>query len=631
MSRSVSQPAITPPAPGKVAFKAVPVTAANAAAASALIPGLGADGEPVGFYAGMKHWFLYQAPAWMVSTVVHMVIFLIMALVLGSIPTGNQKSGAPEFAAADTAIEPEMILEDFELGEKQYDPSKLDADTLIITEAQPVAQEEEKNDDSEIFEKKGGGTESTDDSNLGGMSLDIAAGGLGPKVKGEGGISGGGGTGNKAGKGGAGSGFGGRGAGSRKGQGGTEATERAVGAALNWIARHQNKDGSWNTEHNTALCNRVKCSGGGSSKANVGGTALGLLPFLAAGQTHQTKGPYQQNIIGGISYLISRQKPNGALASDSQHEMYEHGLATIALCEAYGMTVFNNTPDNRLSYAAQAAIGYIEAAQNPKGGWRYKANAPDTDTSVVAWQIMALKSAQMAGLQVNAAVLEKAKTDLKTASSGYKGGTFGYTPGRGASPSMTGAGLLCTQYLGAARNDPAIIEGIGYLMEHQPDAKSRNVYYWYYATQVMHNVPGPDWETWNRRMRRVLVDTQERDGCKEGSWNPSGDDWGDQGGRLMVTSLSCLTLEVYYRYLPLYKLDKDEEDQPKEAKPLDLGEKPADNKPVDEAAKEKDAKEKGAEMPADKDAAAKEPAEKGEAGKDAPVKDPLKEAAEKAK
>ncbi len=217
------------------------------------------------------------------------------------------------------------------------------------------------------------------------------------------------------------------------------------------------------------------------------------------------------------------------------------------------------TQDNRVGYAAQSAINYMEASQNDKGGWRYKPNAEDTDTSVVGWQIMGLKSGLMAGLKVDEKKLALAKKDLKRASSGYKGGKFGYVPNSGATPSMTAAGLLCTQYLGAERDDPAIIEGTDYLMKHLPEKDgTRNIYYWYYATQVMHNVPGDDWDKWNRKMRRVLVETQEREGCKNGSWDPDGDQWGDAGGRLMVTSLSCLTLEVYYRYLPLYKMeDKD--------------------------------------------------------------------------
>ncbi|MGC4004179.1 MAG: hypothetical protein QM811_14095 [Pirellulales bacterium] len=227
-------------------------------------------------------------------------------------------------------------------------------------------------------------------------------------------------------------------------------------------------------------------------------------------------------------------------------------MATITLCEAYGMT-----QDQKIGYSAQAALDYIQSAQNPKGGWRYKPRAADTDTSVVGWQIMALKSGVMAGLQVNPIVLEKAKTDLKTAASGYKGGRFAYMPGRAATPAMTGAGLLCMQYLGTERDDPLLAEGIEYLMKNPPDAGRPNIYYWYYATQVLHNIPGPEWEAWNRKIRRVLVERQESQGCRKGSWDPRGDQWGDNGGRLMVTALSCLTLEVYYRYLPLYKLDRE--------------------------------------------------------------------------
>jgi hypothetical protein len=120
-------------------------------------------------------------------------------------------------------------------------------------------------------------------------------------------------------------------------------------------------------------------------------------------------------------------------------------------------------------------------------------------------------------------------------------------------------GLLCMQYMGTSRDDKGMRDGVEYLLKHLPNKDSKNIYYYYYATQVMHNVPGEQWESWNRKMRRVLVESQERTGCAEGSWNPEGDEWGDAGGRLMVTSLSCLTLEVYYRYLPLYKLDREDD------------------------------------------------------------------------
>ena len=90
----------------------------------------------------------------------------------------------------------------------------------------------------------------------------------------------------------------------------------------------------------------------------------------------------------------------------------------------------------------------------------------------------------------------------------------------------------------------------------------RNIYYWYYAMQVMHNVQGPEWDDWNRQMRRVLIETQCQEGCATGSWDPdkpTKDRWGAPGGRVMITSLSCLTLEVYYRYLPLFKLGNEKD------------------------------------------------------------------------
>ena len=94
-----------------------------------------------------------------------------------------------------------------------------------------------------------------------------------------------------------------------------------------------------------------------------------------------------------------------------------------------------------------------------------------------------------------------------------------------------------------------------------PDAGDRDVYYWYYATQVMHNLQDSNWDRWNRQVRRVLIETQCRDGsCAAGSWDPehpSQDGWGVKGGRVFVTSLSTLTLEIYYRYLSLYKVSHD--------------------------------------------------------------------------
>ena len=356
-------------------------------------------------------------------------------------------------------------------------------------------------------------------------------------------------------------------------------SERAVALALNWSARHQVYDGSWSLDGYLSRCTDTTCAGGGMKGDTTHcATAMGLLPFLAAGQTHETKGPYQQTVFNGLFYLIKHQRPDGDLRDAGG--MYTQGLASVCLCEAFGMS-----HDRAIGAAAQKAVNFIQSAQDKHaGGWDDKPGDPG-DTLTTGWQIMALKSAQMAYLSVDPAVLERASQFLDSCALGKNKGNFSYQPGGGSSDSATATaiqhsltlvldagggssdsatatGLLCRQYLGARRDDGCFREGKDFLMAHQPDMAQRNFYNWYYATQVMHNLTGPDWDAWNRKMRKVLIDSQCRQDntCAVGSWNPEGathDMWGTQGGRLMVTSLATLTLEVYYRYLPLFKLDND--------------------------------------------------------------------------
>ena len=115
-------------------------------------------------------------------------------------------------------------------------------------------------------------------------------------------------------------------------------TQRAVTAALVWLANHQPPDGSWSLQNYTRRCIDKTCTGVGKVPADAGATAMGLLPFLAAGQTHKSKGPYKEHVRRGIHWLIRHQQPDGNLAKGTQQMMYSHGLATIALSEAYGLT-----------------------------------------------------------------------------------------------------------------------------------------------------------------------------------------------------------------------------------------------------------------------------------------------------
>jgi hypothetical protein len=225
----------------------------------------------------------------------------------------------------------------------------------------------------------------------------------------------------------------------------------------------------------------------------------------------------------------------------------------MALCELYAMT-----GDAVYYEAAQRAVDYCVSIQSPQGGWRYNVPPRESDMSVTGWFVMALQSARMGGIEVPSPVFDKITKFLDSVARGDEhgyqvGSRYAYMSRDGATLPLTAEGLLCRQYLGWPHDDPRLNAGVEYLIANPPAWDRRNVYYWYYATQVLHHMEGKPWRTWNNEMKVLLPTHQEKRGRERGSWDPKGDRWGDAGGRLYVTCLSLLTLEVYYRHLPMYR------------------------------------------------------------------------------
>lgn len=329
--------------------------------------------------------------------------------------------------------------------------------------------------------------------------------------------------------------------------GGTSATEAAVSRGLKFLARHQSADGSWslNRFNRVSGCDG-QCDGAGNLESDMAATAMALLPFLGAGQLH-TGGEYASTVFRGLKWIVERQSANGDLRGDGRGRMYAHAQAAIALCEAYALS-----RDEQLHEPAQRALDFIIKAQHEAGGWRYEPKQPG-DTSVVGWQVMALRSGQMGYLVVPAQVFTRTGKYLDAAQTDRIGGRYAYQPGGNARPSMTAEALLCRQYLGWPRDHRGMRAGVNYLANHHPPrAEDPNLYYWYYATQVMHHYGGSVWERWNRRMRDVLISMQEKTGHAAGSWAPRGGH-SQAGGRIYMTALAVCTLEVYYRHLPIYQ------------------------------------------------------------------------------
>jgi hypothetical protein len=331
------------------------------------------------------------------------------------------------------------------------------------------------------------------------------------------------------------------------GDGPSDESEEAVERGLWWLVAHQREDGSWNFDHQEGNC-RGLCRNPGTNTSTTAATAIALAPFLGAGYTHQD-GQHKETVRRGLYYLQTHalQTPNGIDLREGT--MYAQGLATIVLCEAFAMT-----GDQVFKPVAQGALDFIEYAQHKEGGgWRYEPQEPG-DTTVTGWQLMALKSGAMADLHVKSPTMYFVNNFLDSVES-EEGAKYGYQDSQ-PRPATTAIGLLCRMYLGWPHTHPGLTAGVRYLDETGPS--ENDMYYNYYATQVMHHWQGSAWKRWNDRMRDYLVRTQVTRGHEAGSWffehthSPA-------GGRLYNTAMAIMTLEVYYRYMPLYRDSWDDQ------------------------------------------------------------------------
>ena len=346
--------------------------------------------------------------------------------------------------------------------------------------------------------------------------------------------------------------IGGRRAAAAAARGGSQETERAVQAALAWLAGAQSSDGRWNAvRHGGGVERSVQGHHrhGAGAKSDHGVTGLALLAFLGAGNTHQ-EGPYSENVSRGIRFLVERQRGDGSLAGDAEFfaALYCHGMAGIALAECCGMT-----GDAALEPPVRNAVRYTLSMQSPAtGGWRYAAGDKG-DTSQLGWQIMLLSSARHARIGSFTAAEARAGGFLQSVSSGRAGGLAAYRPGERPAVAMTAEALFCRFLIGLPADHPAVGEAIEMLSRSPPDVRSPNAYTWYYATLASFHAGGPQWDAWNRQMQAALLRLQRRESSGlDGSWDPD-PVWGGHGGRVYATAMAAMTLEVYYRHLPMHR------------------------------------------------------------------------------
>ena len=325
--------------------------------------------------------------------------------------------------------------------------------------------------------------------------------------------------------------------------GGSDGTEKAIRASLRWLAENQEEDGRWDSKKH-----------GARGKFDTGNAGLALLCFFGWGARHDRDGEYRDHVQLALDYLLKIQEDNGDLSGDGL--MYCHAIASIALCEAYGIS-----KDERLRDPAQRSIAYTLAAQSKsKGGWRYNPGE-DSDTSITGWQYMALHSARLAGLKVPEENFERARRWLDQAGGGKHGGLYGYQGPGTKWPAMIATGMFCRQLDLVPPTAPMQIESARQLKMRPMKTSRPDYYYIYYATLALYQHQGSIWHDWNEHLKDTLPRVQNKTGSKEGSWDPSRGLAGN-GGRITSTTLATLSLEVYYRILPIYGFRGDADDAP---------------------------------------------------------------------
>ena len=300
----------------------------------------------------------------------------------------------------------------------------------------------------------------------------------------------------------------------------TPELERAVQRGLDYLARTQRPDGAWSD----------------SSYGQLSGVVgLAMMAFLAHGETADDP-KYGPVVRRAVDYIVRTQSENGLLSGSGGSPMYSHGFATLALAEVYG-----TIDDPRVGPALKKAVGLIVSSQNRLGGWRYSVDSTDADTTVSGAQMVALRAAANAGIEVPEETIRRGVAFYKSCY--CPGGGFGYTGPQGPGRARAGIGLLVLSLSGEYRSAEAKATA-DFLMAQSGDP-SYFYYAAYYCSQAMFQAGGRYWRAWNETMTPALVGMQQADG----SWG--GDN--SSGGVTAGTAMALLAIEINYNLLPIYQ------------------------------------------------------------------------------
>lgn len=314
-----------------------------------------------------------------------------------------------------------------------------------------------------------------------------------------------------------------------------EQIDQSIVAALRFLQASQQQTGGW----------VVDSFGGEATSA----TSLAVMAFLAAGHVPGER-PYGETLDRGIQFVLDHQEPNGMLIHRRGHgPMYCHGISTLMLAEVIGMTT-DKTQTRQARDALERGVRLILQSQNVRktalhsGGWRYHPASDDSDLSVTAWQLLALRAAKNIGCDIPAVHIDAAVDYVKRC---HRQRGFGYTPGANPTPTMTGSGITALQVCGEY-DTAEVRQGADFLLDRLPRYEDQWYFYGVYYTAVGLNQAGDKyWKVAKPKLARELLARQAPDG----SWSAANSE--NAHGRVYCTSMAVLALAVDYGYLPIYQ------------------------------------------------------------------------------
>jgi hypothetical protein len=308
-------------------------------------------------------------------------------------------------------------------------------------------------------------------------------------------------------------------------------TEEVIHGALRWLSGKQAANGSWGVEE------------GGRRAHPVAITGYALMAFMASGNLPE-EGEYSKEVNAGMQFLLDSVQPDGTFRNvDGGRYMYNHGIATIALCELYGQSR-SVAIRPKLERLVKLILTTQSESGPSAGGWRYQPRPGDADVSVTVMQVVALRSAKNAGFDVPQKTIDDAIAYVKRCQDPNSGG-FSYQAGqREPGFARTAAAIYSLQVCGQY-DDPMVKAGSEFLFRSSKPGQQWWTYGCNYAGPAQYMIGGDTWKRWYDSQKENLLRIVKHRGNE--AW------WEGEVGPVYCTAAYATILAMPWHYIPLYQ------------------------------------------------------------------------------